>query len=43
MQNATILIIFLSSLLVGITIYSIYTAFGPASKNLRDPFEEHED
>ncbi|MCP3852930.1 MAG: photosystem II reaction center protein PsbN, partial [Gammaproteobacteria bacterium] len=20
-----------------------YTAFGPASKNLRDPFEEHED
>jgi Photosystem II reaction centre N protein (psbN) len=24
-------------------MYSIYTAFGPASKNLRDPFEEHED
>jgi len=29
--------------LLGITAYSIYTAFGPASKNLRDPFEEHED
>jgi PsbN protein len=28
---------------LGITGYSIYTAFGPASKNLRDPFEEHED
>jgi len=30
-------------LLLGITTYSIYTAFGPGSKNLRDPFEEHED
>nr|YP_010443619.1 photosystem II protein N [Merotricha bacillata]UTE94506.1 photosystem II protein N [Merotricha bacillata] len=43
MDIATLIIIFISSLLLGITIYSIYTAFGPASKNLRDPFEEHED
>ena len=43
METATILVIFVSSLLLGITTYSIYTAFGPASKNLRDPFEEHED
>ena len=43
METATILIIFLSSLLLGITSYSIFTAFGPAAKNLRDPFEEHED
>ena len=43
METATIIVIFVSSLLVGITTYSIYTAFGPASKNLRDPFEEHED
>jgi PsbN protein len=43
MEKATFLIIFISSLLFGITMYSIYTAFGPASKNLRDPFEEHED
>jgi PsbN protein len=43
METATILIIFVSSLLLGITSYSIFTAFGPASKNLRDPFEEHED
>nr|WAJ57608.1 photosystem II protein N [Actinocyclus sp. (in: diatoms)] len=43
METATIIIIFVSSLLLGITIYSIYTAFGPAAKNLRDPFEEHED
>ena len=43
MENATLIIIFVSSLLLGITLYSIYIAFGPASKNLRDPFEEHED
>lgn len=43
MESATIIVIFLASLLLGITVYSIYTAFGPAAKNLRDPFEEHED
>ena len=43
METATIVVIFVSSLLLGITAYSIYTAFGPTSKNLRDPFEEHED
>jgi hypothetical protein len=34
---------FITCTLIGITIYSIYTGFGPNSKNLRDPFEEHED
>jgi len=43
METATIIVIFVSSLLLGITTYSLYTAFGPDSKNLRDPFEEHED
>ena len=43
METATIIVIFVSTLLLGITVYSIYTAFGPTSKNLRDPFEEHED
>ena len=43
METAPILVIFVSSLLVGITAYSIYIAFGPASRALRDPFEEHED
>lgn len=43
METATIIVIFVSSLLLGITTYSVYTAFGPASKKLRDPFEEHED
>jgi len=35
--------IFLWSLLLSATIYSIYAGFGPPSKGLRDPFEEHED
>ena len=43
MESATILSIFISGLLLGITSYSVYTAFGPVSKTLRDPFEEHED
>ena len=30
-------------LLLGLTGYSVYTAFGPGSKELRDPFDDHED
>ena len=36
METATILSIFISGLLLGITGYSVYTSFGPASKELRD-------
>nr|QCI08970.1 photosystem II protein N [Wrangelia sp.] len=43
MEIATVLSIFILSLLLGVTGYSIYTAFGPVSKELRDPFEEHEE
>jgi PsbN protein len=43
MALAKILSIFISGLLLGITSYSVYVSFGPASKELRDPFEEHED
>nr|YP_009296517.1 photosystem II protein N [Thorea hispida]AOM65452.1 photosystem II protein N [Thorea hispida]ARX95821.1 photosystem II reaction center protein N [Thorea hispida] len=43
MDIAIVLSVFISSLLLGITCYSIYTAFGPLSKELRDPFEEHEE
>ena len=35
--------LFLWSLLLSTTAYSIYVGFGPPSKGLRDPFEEHED
>ena len=43
MEPATIFSVFIFGLLISITCYSIYTAFGPGSKGLRDPFEEHED
>ena len=43
MEIATVLSIFISSILLGVTGYSIYIAFGPISKELRDPFEEHEE
>ena len=43
MESATIIVVFVSSVLLGITGYSMYVAFGPNAKNLRDPFEEHED
>lgn len=43
METATLVTIFVSCLLVSITGYALYTAFGKPSKQLRDPFEEHED
>ena len=43
METATILSIFILGLLLGVTGYSVYTAFGPVSKGLRDPVEEHEE
>ena len=33
----------MSFLLLSVTVYSVYVGFGPPSKELRDPFEEHED
>jgi PsbN protein len=43
MEMSTIFIVFISSLLLGVTGYSIYSSFGPGSKLLSDPFLEHED
>nr|AYQ94738.1 photosystem II protein N [Elakatothrix viridis] len=42
-SSAFFLTFFLWFLLVTITVYSLYVSFGPLSKKLRDPFEEHED
>ena len=42
MKTANLIVIFILGLLIGITAYSIYTAFGPVAGRLRDPFEEHE-
>nr|YP_009503395.1 photosystem II N protein [Euglena clara]AXA45503.1 photosystem II N protein [Euglena clara] len=35
--------IFIGCTLVSLTLYSVYTGFGPKAKNLIDPFDEHED
>jgi PsbN protein len=43
MEPAMALNISLCVVVVGITGYAIYTAFGPPSKELNDPFEDHED
>jgi PsbN protein len=43
MDSATVLIISVGVFLVALTGLSIYTAFGPPSKELSDPFEDHED
>jgi hypothetical protein len=33
----------ITSLVIGITILTLYSSFGPGSENLIDPFEEDED
>ena len=43
MEPATSLIIVLTMTLIAITAFGIYTAFGPPSKELEDPYEMHED
>ncbi|KKD39865.1 MAG: photosystem II reaction center protein PsbN [Limnoraphis robusta] len=43
MEPAIALNISIAAVVVVITAYSVYTAFGPPSKELSDPFEDHED
>ncbi|MFM6190577.1 MAG: photosystem II reaction center protein PsbN [Planktothrix sp.] len=43
MEPAIALNIGIAAVVIALTGYAIYTAFGPASSDLRDPFEEHED
>jgi PsbN protein len=43
MEPATVLIITLAVTCVGITALAIYTSFGPPSKELADPFDDHDD
>ena len=43
MEPALLLGVSLGTIVVAITGYSIYTAFGPPSADLGDPFEDHED
>ncbi|MBR8827851.1 MAG: photosystem II reaction center protein PsbN [Gomphosphaeria aponina SAG 52.96 = DSM 107014] len=43
MESATVVSIGIAVVVLAITIFSIYTAFGPPSAELSDPFEDHED
>ncbi|MBO9999272.1 MAG: photosystem II reaction center protein PsbN [Cyanobacteria bacterium SID2] len=43
MEPATVLSISIAALLLAITALGVYMSFGPPSKDLIDPFEEHED
>ena len=43
MEPAIVLSISIGAVLVAVTGFSIYTAFGPPSADLGDPFEDHED
>jgi len=42
MEPATVLSITIGSFFVAVTGFAIYTAFGPPSQELSDPFEDHE-
>ena len=43
MEPATVLSISIGIMVLAITGFSVYTAFGPPSKQLADPFDDHED
>ncbi|WP_199250030.1 photosystem II reaction center protein PsbN [[Phormidium] sp. ETS-05] len=43
METATVLSIGLGALVIAITVFTIYTAFGPPAKELADPFDDHDD
>jgi PsbN protein len=43
MEPATVLSISLAVFVIAFTSYGIYISFGPPSKDLDDPFEDHED
>ena len=43
MDSATVLSITLAALVVLTTAYGLYMSFGAASKELADPFDDHED
>ena len=43
MEPAIVLSISVAAVLITVTAMSIYNSFGPPSKELGDPFEDHED
>jgi PsbN protein len=43
LEPATVMILSVSVVIVAVTAMSIYLSFGPPSKQLADPFDDHED
>ena len=43
MEPAAILGISVTAVVIMVTGLAVYTSFGPPSKQLADPFDEHED
>ncbi|MEH1834630.1 MAG: photosystem II reaction center protein PsbN [Nostoc sp.] len=43
MEPAIVLSISVCAVVIAITGLAIYTSFGPPSKQLNDPFDDHED
>jgi len=41
--DTTLLSFGISSLVIGVTVLTLYSSFGPGSENLIDPFEEDDD
>ena len=41
--DTALITITIASLVIGVTILTIYSSFGPGSENLIDPFEEDDD
>jgi PsbN protein len=43
MESASILSISICAALIAITGFGVYISFGPPSKELKDPFDDHDD
>lgn len=43
MESGVAVSISIGVALLVLTVFSIYTAFGPPSKELADPFDDHDD
>jgi PsbN protein len=43
MEPAIVLSISVTAVIIAITLWGIYISFGPPSKELADPFDDHED
>lgn len=43
MESSTLIMTGIAVVVIALTGYSIYIAFGPPSAELDDPFEDHED